>query len=381
MADPDLNNRPLYPTIKLADYGLAYTVPDENVRYLKRQAWSGGTPPYAAPEVMWEVRRDPEQAPHDKVYPESDVFSVGCIILEMMRMSLERYHAKSKQAIDFEFPFPYNFFPYSEILRELAMDCIKKDVRSRPRVRAVYKRTKYYADLWYGKVSGPGLGKPQEAYAGQVLWNKDLRNRFETNMHFRWNYTIHNDWFYNHTDSVAKLSRTATDPGQANVPRDDEEVAIGNGLGYRKDLAAGLIHPTRPEEWPMNVFNRDGNLLRRKDRKKIRRMERPRLGPPKQNENWKENRIKMLEELIHLFERKKVKTSAERDHQARILKELVAMRHDPSARPTHERLSALKAVGRHPEVRKFAPHLQIAMINFANEMRAYLDSENPIKSK
>lgn len=371
MAEPDPNNRPLYPTIKLADYGLAYSVHNEGVRNLKTKVWGGGTMPWAAPEVMSSVRRDPAQTPHEKVYPETDLFSVGCIILEMMRMPCYRYHSKSIGLIDDGFPLPYKSFPYSKILRDLAMDCVARDVRSRPRVRDAYKRTKYYADLWYSKVSGPGINEPQEAYAGQVLWSKDLRNRFETNMRFRWDYTIHNDWFYNHPDSVAKLYRTATDPGKANVPRGDL-VAIGNGIAQAAEISRQTLHPETLEWWPMTVFNREGKILKRRDGKLIRRIVRPQLFPPKLDEAWKMKRGDMLEEFIHELSRRWTGTDDVKNKLIRSARELAAVRFDSPTRDTFVRIEAFRRIRAARSIQGVGQDVQKLMKIFADEMEKYL---------
>lgn len=366
MAEPDPNNRPLYPTLKLADYGLAYPIPNENVRNLKITLPGGGTVPYAAPEVMATVRMDPTQTPHEKVYCETDLFSVGCIILEIMRRSNYLYHEYSMTLIDYGFPMPYKSFPYSEILMDLAMDCVARDVRSRPRVRDVYKRTKYYADLWYSKISGPDVGKPQEAYAGQVLWNKELRNLFETNMDFRWNYTIHNDWFYNHPGSVAKLYRTATDPGKANVPRGDI-VAIGNGLAHQHELSGEGL-----DSWPMTVFNREGKILKRRDGKAIRRMFRPQLEPPKLDEEWKGKRAELLRKLIHNLSRRSALTGAEKKMLIRHARELVAVQFDSPTRETLRRIETFRMIAQTTHIGSFDPVVCKLMQDFANETERYL---------
>lgn len=375
MADPDLNNRPLYPTIKLADYGLAFAVHNENVRTLKNKAWSGGTMPYAAPEVISVVRTDPNQAPHELMYPESDVFSVGCIILEMLRIPYGRYHETCKELIDYEYPFSYDVFPYSNILMDLAMDCVRRDVRLRPKVREVYKRTKYYADLWYRQVSGPGLEKPQEAYAGQVLWSQDLRNRFETNMHFRWKYTIHNDWFYNHTDSLAKLHRTAFDPGKANIPPDGEAVGLGNSYDYPENIRPRFERPTQ-------VFNRNGDRLKRKDGKEILRWCRSQLSPPEIDVGWKLKRADKLHAFANDLRGFKARSNAEEKMINRALRELVAM-HDESEKPTWYRLEILKKILDIPSVsmERLDPSLKRVIVEFIEEMRAYLTFKIPNKPR
>lgn len=373
LAEPDLNNRPLYPTIKLADYGLAYSVHSEDVRNLKAQMWSGGTLPYAAPEVMSTVRGDPNQTPHEKAYSESDVFSVGCIILQMMQMSLGRYHTRSEQVLDHDFPFRYQSIPYSDTLRNLAMDCVKNDVRSRPLVREVYKRSKYYADLWYGKVSGPSLAKPQEAYAGQALWNSDLRNRFETDMHFRWNHIIHNDWFHNHRATVAKVHRVATDPGKANVPRDHEVLAIGNGMERRDVLVASMSlnpNPELIEERLLYFFNREGKLMKRRDGKPVRRLSRPQLQAPILDENWRTRRIENLDRLIGI---------AEGDSLNLFAREIAGLKADLSEHPTFAQITDFRKLQRRAISDQYSERIIHVMAEFAEEMIAYLEGKTDTK--
>lgn len=376
MAEPDPNNRPLYPTIKLADYGLAYRQNDD-IRNLKANLWSAGTDPYAAPEVMSSVRQDKAQTPHPMVYPETDIFSVGCIILEMMRMPFTRYPSDSAAIIDYEFPFPYKSFPYSDILRDLAMDCVRIDVRTRPLARDVYKRTKFWADLWYGQISGPSVEKPQEAYAGQVLWSKDLRNHFETNTQFRWSYTIHNDWFHNHQDSVAKLHRTNTDPGKANVPRGDV-VAIGNGLALEKEITGPpgqKLDTGSISVWPMRVFNSGGKLLKRRDGKAIRRLTRAQLHPPKLDEGWKVRRVKLLEDKLMELSSKQRVTDAQMEKIMRYARQLLNLRFDSPTKNTSHRLQDLIRVQDILQISKLGLDAQGVLRRFANQMIDYLSCQ------
>lgn len=376
MAEPDPNNRPLYPAIKLADYGLAYRQNDD-IRILKRNMWGAGTEPYAAPEVMYNVRTNPAETSHSLVYPETDLFSVGCIILEMMRVSFAGYKSDSFSLIDYEFAFPYKSFPYSDTLRDLAMDCVKVDVRTRPLARDVYKRTKYYADLWYGRIDGPSVEKPQEAYAGQVLWSKDLRNRFENNMKFRWSYTIHNDWFYNHQGSVAKLVRTVTDPGVANVPRGGL-VAIGNGLAFVNQLSGPpgqFLDPASIEYWQMTVFNRGGKVLKRKDGENFYRVTRPQYRPPKLDDKWKERRVKVLEDMLEGFSHNGSLTDAQMKEIISYGRELLKLRYDSPTKHTKNRLRDLITVRDELCLRIPDLNIQRALQSFANEMINYLSCQ------
>lgn len=377
MAEPDPNNRPLYPTIKLADYGLAYSQNDA-IREAKGYMWSAGTKNYSAPELMYNVRTDKAQTPHHLIYPETDIFSVGCIILEMMRIPFGRYQSDTHTLIDYEFVFPYESVPYSDILRDLAMDCVRTDVRTRPRVREVYKRTKHYADLWYSRINGPSVENPQDAYAGQALWSQGLRKRFETNMKFRWSYIIHNDWFYNHQASVYKLLRTTMDPGKANVPRGNL-VAIGNGFAIEEKLTKlpGEVYLERPslQRLRMRVFNRRGKLLRRRDGEVIRRVMRPQNFPPVLNEKWKEERVQLLESLLDAYHRSGHLNDDEKKEIISYGRELLKLKYDSPTRETSHRLRDLIRVRNGIQMRMINPDVDAVLQRFANEMINYLSCQ------
>lgn len=339
--------------------------------------WGAGTVPYAAPELMSNVRQDPTQTPHTMIYPETDMFSVGCIILEMMRMPFNRYRSNSFSIIDYEFDFPYKSVPYSDILRDLAMDCVRLDVRTRPRAREVYKRTKYYADIWYSEVRGPNVEKPQEAYAGQALWNKDLRNHFETNMRFRWSYTVQNDWFYNYQGSVAKLHKTATDPGKANVPRGDV-VAIGNGLALENELtgpSGQIFDPDSIEVWQMRVFNRGGKVLKRRDGKVIRRVTRPQNYPPKLDEGWKEERVELLKDILEEFSRIGSLTDAQKERIMIYGRELLELKFDSPTKDTSQRLGDLIKVRDVLKKQNLGLDAQRVLQRFADQMIDYMSCQ------
>lgn len=376
MAEPDPNNRPLYPTIRLADYGLAYRQNDD-IRKLKSNMWGAGTENFSAPEVMSSVRTDPKQTSHNLVYPETDLFSVGCIILEMMRVSTAGYKSDTATLIDYEFPFPYKSFPYSDNLRDLAMDCVKVDVRTRPLARDVYKRTKHYADLWYGQINGPSVEKPEEAYAGQVLYSKDSRKHFETNMRFRWSYTVHNDWFHNNLGPVVDLVRTATDPGKANVPR-GYLVAIGNGLTLESQLCGPpgqSLDPNSIVNRAMRVFNRSGKLLRRRDSRTFRRVTRPQNYPPKLDDKWKEHRVMVLEHLLEEFERTGILTDAQMEEITTYGRELLKLRYDSPTKYTRVRLRDLITIRNELCTRIPDPNAQRSLRSFADQMINYLSCQ------
>lgn len=327
---------------------------------------------------MYTVRTDKAQAPHHLIYPETDLFSVGCIILEMMRIPFARYQSDTHTLIDYEFPFPYESVPYSDILRDLAMDCVKTDVRTRPRVREVYKRTKHYADLWYSRIDGPSVENPQDAYAGQALWSQELRKQYETNMEFRWSYTIHNDWFYNHQASVYKLLRTTMDPGKANVPRGDL-VAIGNGFALENKLSElpGAVYHEKPslEHLRMRVFNRRGKLLRRRDGKVIRRVMRPQNFPPALNEKWKEERVELLESVLDAYQRAGQLNEDDKKDIISYGRELLKLKYDSPTRETSDRLRDLIRVRNNLQMRIINQDVVALLQRFADEMINYLSCQ------
>lgn len=297
LSDPEPNNRNLYPTLKLADYGLAYSIPNNEIRRLKRALWTGGTKGYVAPEADNRVRADPNQTPHPFASHLSDVYSIGCIMIEFLRLPISRYSKSSWELLDLDLNFAYQFYPYSRDLVDLARACIKPHPKDRPSAIALYQHTRLQAEESYSlveKASQANSSRPGAAFAGQMLWNDTMQGRYKASGHFRNAYTNANDWISAHSHEMRQLDEAAMTPRVDAIPPPGH-VALGNGLGgfcsfqQLKEGFAGVP----PERYLANirVYDASGREVVRKGRASILRfIGQDRLIVPEPNLDWEQSR-------------------------------------------------------------------------------------------
>lgn len=295
LSDPELNNRDLYPTLKLADYGLAYSIPNDEIRRLKRTMWSGGTPGYVAPEVNSRIRDDPNQTPHPIASHLSDVYSIGCTMIDFLRLPMSRYSKASWELLDLDLDFSYQYYPYSRDLVDLARQCVKPDPKDRPSAIDLYQRTRRHVEESYDlveKASQANYLRPGTAFAGQMLWNNTMQERYTANDHFRNAYKNANDWTSTHSHAIRQLDQAAMNPQEDNIPPSGH-VAIGNGLGGYCSLAqltkdfVGV--PFESYLATMKVYDLSGNVLMRDGGEPILRfIGQDRLLAPEPNPDWQQ---------------------------------------------------------------------------------------------
>ncbi|MCJ1466413.1 hypothetical protein MMC07_005032 [Pseudocyphellaria aurata] len=296
LSDPEPNNRSLYPTIKIADYGLAYSIPNDEIRRLKRSMWTGGTQGYVAPEANFRIRDDPNQTPHPIASHLSDVYSIGCTILDFLRLPISRYSQASWELLDLELDFAYQYYPYSRALVDLARECVKPSPMDRPSAIDLYQRTQRHAEKVYvfvEELSQANHSRPDTAFGGQVLWNKAARGIYRASDRFRDAYKSANDWIFAHSHQLGQLDEAASTPRESNLPPPGH-VAVGNGLGGSCKLAqlmetfAGV--PVESYLAPMKVYDGLGRELARKGGEPILRfIGQDRLLAPKPNLEWKQS--------------------------------------------------------------------------------------------
>jgi serine/threonine protein kinase len=292
--EPDAHSRRLYPTLKLADYGLAYSIPNAAVRNLKRAMVSGGTEGYQAPEISYKVRSDPSQTPDPIASPASDVYSIGCVVLDFIRTAWDRYKHAEQMILELNYPFAYKYFPYSKNLVDLARISTNSDSRLRPTPKQLFDITLKYGTLSYNAIAEPdGPELARNAYPGMVMWNKRLQRRFRDNAVFR-HAVLKMDWFSQNERALQKLYVVATQPGEESRPLEGR-VAIGNGLGGFEDFRT-LYQKYRhldQKQWLgiMHLYDSAGNEIPcPKDRPFLGLIAQNRLQPPPQDEDWRSKR-------------------------------------------------------------------------------------------
>lgn len=184
-----------YPALKLADYGLAFTIPPDraDVRAFKSM-FSYGTPGYTAPEVeaaeqaRWMQQldgdgEDVDKLPYDQHGPHTDVWSLGATIQTMLQASMN--------AADIKRPGQRLFQPYSARLTHMIRVCQLRDGRARLRPHDLFVRTGrelreqreafFEAAVRAADVGGQDHG----VYPDMVLFRKEDQDRFQNDMAYR----------------------------------------------------------------------------------------------------------------------------------------------------------------------------------------------------
>ena len=302
---PDPNNRTLYPTLKLADYGLAYSVPNNKIRRLKRAMWCGGTLGYVAPENNDRIRSDPSQAPNPYVSPRSDIYSLGCVILACLRQVTPRYLKESWSLLDLDLEWSYEYYPYSRALVDLARRCIIPNKEQRPTPYELYSLTNDHAKQTYNPVfKASKMRNPEGVHAGLMLWTKEQQNVRRKSSRFRGAFRENTDWFIAHEQEMSRLQIAATRPGLAAIPPADfvDGVSLGNGLGGFCRLAdIEKVYEGLPREFyvaPLTILDHHGNEVKRKNRKPfLRFIAQDRLHPAEPQENWLQKRMELEHEM------------------------------------------------------------------------------------
>ncbi|KAI4246374.1 MAG: hypothetical protein L6R40_002042 [Gallowayella cf. fulva] len=142
LTDPDRSINRLYPTVKLADFGYAYTIPEKGHSMLR--AWKStfkvGTEHFQAPEVMFTNNK--EAGTFHDVQPDnihgshSDVYSLGRTIIDLINTSVKAMKT-CPDVVDRDRVKEY----YSEELRSLVDLCLRGFVADRPTSYDLYKST------------------------------------------------------------------------------------------------------------------------------------------------------------------------------------------------------------------------------------------------
>lgn len=150
MTQPDPDQHRLYPLVKLADFGLAYTLGGSvtAVQHYK-STYQYGTDGYMAPEIR---DQSPEnigrrRAPYELHGPHSDVYSLGksmqrCfVLLEEHKPVASAVHtmprSSGKVSQGVEVPMAF----YSTELINLLERCTEPDPRDRPKTYSLYRET------------------------------------------------------------------------------------------------------------------------------------------------------------------------------------------------------------------------------------------------
>lgn len=286
LAAPDEDGNPLYPTLKVADFGLAYEIPNESVRQFKRVYRSLGNV-YGAPEIREEIRSDRNQTPYEFPTPRLDIYSLGIIMLFLLRMPTERYSSNEWRCLDLDWEYSRRYYPYSEALVTLTRQCINADAMQRPDPFDLYQITRTQAEH-FRKVTASNrrraneTGAPSGIYDGKVLWYQADRDKYTTIDTYRRAFRKGADWFCLHAEALTDLEAAALNP---RCPSRRGLVGIGHGLGgfFPEQLLRQMMAGVPLERWltlyePVPEDNGVPNL---------QYIGQNRLRFPRYDENWR----------------------------------------------------------------------------------------------
>ncbi|KAL8731046.1 MAG: hypothetical protein Q9166_003697 [cf. Caloplaca sp. 2 TL-2023] len=190
LTDPDGSINGLYPTIKLADFGLAYTVPEKG--HEKLRAWKStfisGTEDFKAPEVK-DLRPSGEGSfnpvPESQLHgSHTDIYSLGLTMSKIIDSSVKAL-ARHPDAVDDRYIDRY----YSSELLRLVKACHHYPTSIRPKIHDLYQRTlegmTKYQRIARKEQSDADDGQP---FHSQVLYTEVQQFRFEHDPIFKMMY-------------------------------------------------------------------------------------------------------------------------------------------------------------------------------------------------
>ncbi|KAL9004053.1 MAG: hypothetical protein Q9188_003118 [Gyalolechia gomerana] len=185
LANPDDSVDGLYPTTKLGDFGVAYSVQESNMRL---RAWKStfryGTNSFMAPEVETvnpQSNGNFHPVPPSNIHgSHSDIWSLGAVIETLMST---RFNALKDHPY-FDSPFVEDY--YSSRLQNLTAACKTYSIRSRPPIYNVYLRTQTGMTKWHNTALEEASNTPaSRPFHSQVLFTKADRERFLKDRAFR----------------------------------------------------------------------------------------------------------------------------------------------------------------------------------------------------
>ncbi|EGE86204.1 NEK protein kinase [Blastomyces dermatitidis ATCC 18188] len=224
-AVPSPNSEELYPTCYLSDFGLAYTIPNDDVRAYKKAYPLEGTVEFLPPEAV-------DRFSSGVIGPKLDIYSLTLSIREAIEMALHMYTADEMNTLR-KLPGGGNYLPYSLDLINLCRAAGSSRTYRRPDIYSLWRMTGEQAKKWKGEVRANRRrveAKRANCYDGMVLIDHDVRRRFQRDRAFRREFLREASWEHRNR-GVVKL-------GKAIVKRINEEKQ--NGEGYRDWIGSAV---------------------------------------------------------------------------------------------------------------------------------------------
>ncbi|EER42818.1 conserved hypothetical protein [Histoplasma capsulatum H143] len=177
---PPPDSDELYPSCYLGDFGLAYSIPNDDVRSYKKAYVMEGTAGFLPPEAV-----DPCSS--GVISPKLDIYALTLSIREAIENSLNIYTADEINTLR-KLPGGENYLPYSLDLINLCRAAGSSRTYRRPGIYSLWKTTGDQARKWKRKVMA-NMRRMEtsgaQCYDGMMLLDHDARRRFERDREFR----------------------------------------------------------------------------------------------------------------------------------------------------------------------------------------------------
>ncbi|PGH10937.1 NEK protein kinase [Helicocarpus griseus UAMH5409] len=177
---PPPNSDELYPTCYLGDFGLAYTVPNEDVRAYKKCYGMEGTVEYLPPEAVDRSTAAP-------LTPKIDIYSLTLSIREAIDSALTIYTAAEINALR-KLADGDRYLPYSVDLLNFCRAAGSRRARRRPDIYSLWQVTGQQARKWKKKTL-ENRRRAREAgkscFEGMMLFDEEVRERYKKDGAFR----------------------------------------------------------------------------------------------------------------------------------------------------------------------------------------------------
>ena len=247
----DTNQHSLYPTMKMADFGIAYTLGGSVTAVQHYQSTREyGTDGYIAPEVL---NRSPEaerrrRAPHELHGPHSDIFSLGMTVQKCL--TLLKPHKTTRDAFTKLVDEPTReeqlLTFYSPELRALLQRCMEIDPRDRPKTYTLYRETRAQMEMHRDQMYA---NEYDQISWETILFTKAHRMRYENDPTFRDTYRKANlqplyDYLQKHrTESLReRLATSLSGSTEGPLPEDPfstpEQQVDDNDVGCQQGQVA-----------------------------------------------------------------------------------------------------------------------------------------------
>ncbi|OAX84770.1 NEK protein kinase [Emergomyces africanus] len=196
-AAPPLDSEEPYPTCYLGDFGLAYTIPNDDVRSYKKTYPMEGTVEYLPPEAV-----DP--CSPGVISPKLDIYSLALSIREVIESALNIYTAEEILTLR-KLPGGENYLPYSLELINLCRSSGSSRTYKRPDIYSLWKKTGEQAQKWKRKVMANrhrAEAHGAKCYDGMVLVDEEVRLRFKRDRTFRQEFFREASWEHRNRGEV-----------------------------------------------------------------------------------------------------------------------------------------------------------------------------------